>query len=88
MKMFVAPPPSVETAVCSAKTSVSRSRAAAACKGGIEARVMTPAVIWASRKVHVPDSTKGSRKPLKKAAAGKRMLAKSITMKDFLDERL
>ena len=71
MKMLVAPPLSVDAEACSATMSVSRIKAAAECSAGIETLTMTLESITASRSVHVPDSTRGNRQPLKNAAGRK-----------------
>jgi len=67
MKIFVAPPLSVETEISSAAISHSRRRAAAECKTGTETFARTEETIRASVNVHVPLSTSGKRNPLKKA---------------------
>ena len=68
MKMFVAPPPSVDTDVCSAAISHSLIIAAAECRTGIDTRARTLDTMCASLSVHVSLLTIGKRKPLKNAA--------------------
>lgn len=69
---------------CSAAISQRVLIAAAEWRTGIETRAKTPDTMCASRKVQVPDATRGKRKPKlrRQYAAGKRRILRTRTLEE------